>query len=83
MNWWQRGQKELKESLRMQPELGTAKNIILFIGDGMGMSTITAARFLKAQARNEDIREEGLSWERFPYTGLAKVSEQRERERER
>ena len=28
-----------------------AKNVILFIGDGMGISTITAARILRTQRR--------------------------------
>ena len=30
-----------------------AKNVILFIGDGMGISTITAARIYEAQKRGE------------------------------
>ena len=30
-----------------------AKNIILFVGDGMGVSTVTAARILEGQLRGE------------------------------
>ena len=67
-----------------------AKNIVLFIGDGMGISTITAARILKgqleAQSRNDwshqekeahfKTAEDGqLSFETFDYVALSKVSE--------
>ncbi|WP_427981529.1 alkaline phosphatase [Agarivorans sp.] len=53
---------------------GRAKNIILFVGDGMGMSTVTAARILEGQMQNPDGGEEHkLSFENFPFTGLAKT----------
>jgi alkaline phosphatase len=32
---------------------GKAKNVILFIGDGMGVSTLTAARIFEGQRRGE------------------------------
>ncbi|MFT7492506.1 MAG: alkaline phosphatase, partial [Pseudohongiellaceae bacterium] len=45
-----------------------AKNVILFVGDGMGVSTLTAARILQGQ-QNGDSGEEGyLSFETFPHT---------------
>ena len=50
-----------------------AKNVILFIGDGMGVSTVTAARILEGQLRGESGEENNLSFDLFPYTGLAKV----------
>ncbi|HEC74246.1 MAG TPA: alkaline phosphatase, partial [Methylophaga aminisulfidivorans] len=31
----------------------TAKNVILFVGDGMGISTITAARILDGQLKGQ------------------------------
>jgi len=37
-----------------------AKNIILFVGDGMGVSTITAARILDGQIRGETGEENVL-----------------------
>jgi alkaline phosphatase len=50
-----------------------AKNIILFIGDGMGVSTVTAARILEGQLRGESGEENLLSFERFPDVGLIKT----------
>jgi len=50
-----------------------AKNIILFIGDGMGVSTVTAARILDGQQKGGYGEENLLSFERFPYTGLVKT----------
>jgi alkaline phosphatase len=50
-----------------------AKNVILFVGDGMGVSTLTAARILQGQ-QNGDSGEEGyLSFETFPHTALVKT----------
>lgn len=50
-----------------------AKNVIIFIGDGMGMSTITAARIYKGQLKGKSGEEESLTFEDFPHTGLSKV----------
>jgi alkaline phosphatase len=52
---------------------GTAKNVILFVGDGMGISTVTAARILAGQREGDSGEENLLSFERFPFTGLAKT----------
>lgn len=49
------------------------KNVILFVGDGMGVSTVTAARILEGQMRGRPGEEHRLSFERFPFTGLAKT----------
>ena len=50
-----------------------AKNVILFIGDGMGISTITAARIYEAQKRGETGEENRLSFETFPNVALVKT----------
>ena len=52
---------------------GAARNIILFVGDGMGISTITAARILEGQQRGMSGEENSLSFGEFPYSGLAKT----------
>ena len=49
------------------------KNIIVFIGDGMGIQTHTLARIYKGQQRGEPGEEGSLAWERFPTTGLLKT----------
>lgn len=51
------------------------KNIILFVGDGMSLATVAAARILKGQKYfNVSGEEQYLTWERFPESALLKVS---------
>ena len=52
---------------------GAAKNIILFVGDGMSMTTVTAARIYAGQLAGLDGEEHQLSFERLPGTGLSKT----------
>ncbi|MGQ8364727.1 alkaline phosphatase [Glaciecola sp. 1036] len=52
---------------------GQAKNVILFVGDGMGVSTITSARILDGQMAGKDGEEHQLSFDKFPFAGLAKT----------
>ena len=49
------------------------RNAILFIGDGMGVSTVTAARILEGQQRGETGEENALSFERFGNVALVKT----------
>lgn len=50
-----------------------ARNVILFVGDGMGVSTVTAARIFEGQRRGESGEENLLSFERFPHLALVKT----------
>ncbi|WP_322405999.1 alkaline phosphatase [Idiomarina sp. PL1-037] len=52
---------------------GQAKNVILFVGDGMGVSTVTAARILDGQRRGLMGEENELSFDHFPFSGLSKT----------
>ncbi|MBB5518435.1 alkaline phosphatase [Amphiplicatus metriothermophilus] len=52
---------------------GRATNVILFVGDGMGVSTVTAIRILEGQMRGEPGEENMLSWETFPHVALSKT----------
>ena len=52
---------------------GAARNIILFIGDGMGISTITSARILDGQFKGMTGEENILAWGAMPYAGLTKT----------
>ncbi|GAB4517467.1 MAG: alkaline phosphatase [Amphiplicatus sp.] len=58
---------------RAQTDGGRAKNVILFVGDGMGVSTVTAIRILEGQMRGETGEENVLSWETFPHVALSKT----------
>jgi alkaline phosphatase len=52
-----------------------ARNVILFVGDGMSLTTVSAARILEGQLRGEPGEENWLAFERLPYTGLARTWE--------
>ena len=59
-----------------QAHAAGAKNVILFVGDGMGLSTITAARILQGQLRGASGEANSLSFESFKSIGLAKTYNQ-------
>ncbi|MEO2281966.1 alkaline phosphatase [Pseudoalteromonas pernae] len=50
-----------------------AKNVILFVGDGMGISTVTAARILAGQLEGKAGEEHQLSFEKMPFSGFSKT----------
>src|SRR5690606_32520482 len=52
---------------------GRAKNVILFLGDGMSLTTVAAARILEGQRAGKPGEENLLSWERFPHTAFSKT----------
>lgn len=67
--WFDDGLDELKTALQTKVNTRRAKNVVLFVGDGMGPNTATATRVHRHG-------EEGLlAWERFPHMGMLKVSE--------
>ena len=71
---WQRdGWNAVKKAKREKIRKGKAKNVILFVGDGMGVSTLTAARILEGQLRGESGEENRLSFEEFPFSALSKT----------
>ena len=71
--WLDAGQKELEEALKVEPNKKLAKNVILVIGDGMSLSTSTAARIMKGQNEGKDGVSSNLSWDKFPHVGLSKT----------
>lgn len=71
--WRRDGWNAIERAKREKIRNGKAKNVILFIGDGMGVSTITAARIFEGQQRGESGEENRLSFEEFPYTALSKT----------
>ena len=50
-----------------------ARNVILFIGDGMGVSTVTAARIFDGQSLDMSGEEHELIFETFPHVALVKT----------
>ena len=50
-----------------------AKNVIFFLGDGMGISTVTAARIYAGQAAGATGEEYSLAFDEFPHLALIKT----------
>ena len=50
-----------------------AKNVILFVGDGMSLGTISAGRALKGQLAGNSGEETDLVFESFSHVGLSKT----------
>ena len=70
----------------MRSSFDVLQNIIIFIGDGMSLPTVAAARIYKGQQEKnaaqanpgglaeEDGNSAKLSWENFPNVGLSMVT---------
>ncbi|KAJ3591138.1 hypothetical protein NHX12_009085, partial [Muraenolepis orangiensis] len=71
--WRAQAQQTLQAALDRSPNTNVAKNIVLFLGDGMGITTYTAARILKGQLQNRSGEETVMTMDTFPYVGLAKT----------
>src|SRR5262245_39041282 len=69
--WYRAGDETLRSALARTMSDEPARNVILFIGDGMSLSTVTAARILEGQLRGQPGEENMLSFERMPWTGLS------------
>ena len=71
------GQNQMKKTAdavaAIRNTKGSAKNVILFVGDGMGVSTVTASRIFEGQKKGGTGEENVLSFEAFPFTGLSKT----------
>lgn len=52
---------------------GKAKNVIVFLGDGMSLTTVAAARILEGQRKGGPGEENRLAWEHFPATALSRT----------
>ncbi|XP_062614831.1 alkaline phosphatase-like [Saccostrea cucullata] len=71
--WDDMAQMELNEALRIVPNTNMARNIILFLGDGMSISTVTASRILQGRQKGALGEENYLAFEKFPNTALVKT----------
>lgn len=72
-SWYDAGQQALHAAKHLNPNERHARNVILFVGDGMGISTVTAARILDGQRRGVDGEKNSLAFEQLPYVALSKT----------
>lgn len=68
--WYQQG---AERAHHLNASSQKAKNIILFVGDGMSLTTVAAARIYEGQLRKQTGEENQLSFEKFPYTAFSKT----------
>src|SRR5947209_3057201 len=71
--WYAAGQQAIQEVRELTNTANRAKNVILFVGDGMGIATVTATRIFEGQLRGDSGEENTLSFEHFPYVALSKT----------
>ncbi|XP_010630089.1 intestinal-type alkaline phosphatase-like [Fukomys damarensis] len=71
--WNQKANEALTAAKKLQPIQTAAKNLILFLGDGMGVPTVTATRILKGQMQGHLGPETPLAMDRLPYMALSKT----------
>ena len=65
--WTKMAEAVVDEHANRTENRNKAKNIVFFLGDGMGVQTVTAARMLLGDENKK------LSFEQFPYTGSVKT----------
>uniref|UniRef100_A0A8C6MNZ5 Alkaline phosphatase n=1 Tax=Mus spicilegus TaxID=10103 RepID=A0A8C6MNZ5_MUSSI len=71
--WNKKAAEALDAAKKLQPIQTSAKNLIIFLGDGMGVPTVTATRILKGQLEGHLGPETPLAMDRFPYMALSKT----------
>jgi alkaline phosphatase len=65
--WTKRSQEYIESRLKYQTNNGKAKNVIMFLGDGLSMVTTAATRMYLG---GEEVE---LSYEQFPHLGFVKT----------
>ncbi|CAH0725422.1 unnamed protein product, partial [Brenthis ino] len=71
--WEDEAQKAIEARLKYTKASGTARNVVMFLGDGMSVPTLAAARTLMGQRNGRTGEESQLSFEAFPSVGLSKT----------
>jgi alkaline phosphatase len=71
--WFQSGRRAVAEARARAKPNGRARNVILFVGDGMSPTTVTAARIRAGQLAGASGEENRLSFEKLPYLALSKT----------
>ncbi|XP_045592704.2 alkaline phosphatase isoform X2 [Procambarus clarkii] len=72
-HWWNLAQNDLAAALSVRDNWNVAKNVVVFVGDGLGVTANTAARIFKGQKQGRSGEEGYLVWDRFPNTALLKT----------
>lgn len=75
--WRQQAESYLKRILQYEPNrksgAGVARNVIIFVGDGMGIASLSTGRIYKGQLAGRSGEEEVLSFDHFENSGFSKT----------
>ncbi len=71
--YYKSNKAQLDKVLAQVPNVKQAKNVILFVGDGYGVATMTAARIFEGQSRGVDGPSNKLAHESFPYSAISRT----------
>ncbi|CAF3399751.1 unnamed protein product [Rotaria socialis] len=71
--WNEQARLDIEYNIRRTENKRTAKNVIFFLGDGMGISTVTAGRIRKGQMLGQLGEDFITEMEQFSHLGLAKT----------
>ncbi|KAG7311925.1 hypothetical protein JYU34_001347 [Plutella xylostella] len=71
--WHAEAQAALAARLAAPEPPRAARSVIMFLGDGLSVPTLAAARALQGQLQGRPGEEARLAFETFPVTGLAKT----------
>ncbi len=71
--WNKYGKDTIESILKMEHNRNIAKNLIMMIGDGMGISTVTAGRIRKGQKEGMNGEEYITYMESMPHLALSKT----------
>lgn len=71
--WRESGEKALRTAKHTYAKAPRGMNVILFVGDGMGVSTVTGARIFEGQEKGIDGEKNMLAFEELPYLALSKT----------
>lgn len=74
--WYEMGRAAVlrRAGSRSYEQLGKAKNVVLLVADGLGVTTNTAARVYKGQRHGQTGEEASLAWDNFPALAMTKVN---------
>ncbi|XP_059142190.1 alkaline phosphatase-like [Physella acuta] len=71
--WRRQARADLERAKNVKQITSLAKNVVLMIGDGMGLPTVTAGRIYTGQKKGQTGEEYKFTFEQFPNVALSKT----------
>ena len=73
--WFAEGAAAARQAIAEAGGAQRARNVIVFLGDGMGFTTVAAGHIYAGQKLGRDGESFRLSFEQFPYTAFSRTYE--------